>query len=163
MAASQDECVAQFPRQPCCNDRVYSRLISWAGYITNTPLPPTGTAPDVEWVRQRVLAEQLPATAYQYVTLVGPYLLEVPQISQRIRDHLNAWNDETTETALAADIDSGLAVVMPKIADSQISDGQVANWCEKNGYPVPPGLLPSQLVPGMMTLPMGPPPSFAPR
>jgi hypothetical protein len=156
MAASQDECVAQFPRQGVCNDRVYSRLISWAGYITAQPMPPTDTAPDVEWVRQRVLAEQLPAQATYYVPMVSPYLLEVPQINQNIRSHLNAWNDEATETTLVADIDSGLAVVMPKLADSTVSDDQVANWCRKNGYPVPDGM-PSQTMPSMMaTPPIGP-------
>jgi hypothetical protein len=149
MAASQDECVAQFPRQACCNDRIYSRLISWAGYTTALPMPPTDTAPDVEWVRQRVLAEKLPAQAYQYVTTVSPYLLPVPQISQKIRTHLNAWNDEATETDLAADIDSGLAVIMPKIAAATVSDAEVANWCDRNGYPLPPDL--------GMPLPMGSP------
>jgi hypothetical protein len=161
MAASQDECVAQFPRQPCCNDRLYSRLISWAGYITAQPLPPADTAPDVDWVRQRILAEQLPATAYQYVILVSPYLVAVPQIAGNIRSHLNAWNGEATETTLAADIDSGLAVVMPKIADSVISDSQVADWCEKNGYPVPPGLTGG--MPMMSGPPPGPSPFSAPR
>jgi hypothetical protein len=157
MAASQDECVAQFSRQQCCNDRVYSRLISWAGYQTAVPMPPTDTAPDVAWVRQRVLAEQLPAQAYVYVSQVSPYLLEVPNVTQSIRDHLNAWNDEATETTLAADIDNALAVVMPKIADQTISDSQVANWCTKNGYPLPDGITLSGFpVPMIMPTPLGP-------
>lgn len=138
MAASQDECVAQFPRQPCCNDRIYSRLISWAGYISALSLPPTDTPPDEGWVQQRILADRVPANGYQYVTTVSPYLLETPDITARIREHLNAWNDEATETSLAADIDSGLAVVMPKFAAATVSEQDLDNWLERNGYPLPP-------------------------
>jgi hypothetical protein len=135
MSASQDECVAQFPRQPVCNDRVYSRLLSWAAYITAQPLPPVDTPPDEAWVQQRILAERVPAQGYQMISTVSPYLLEVPNVTQNIRDHLNAWNDEATETTLAADIDTSLAVVMPKYAAATVSEQDVDNWLERNGYP----------------------------
>ena len=144
MAASQDECVAQFPRQPCCQDRVYSRLLSWAAYTTSLPLPPADTAPEKAWVQQRALAERLPQQATMLVAQIIPYLLETPNITQDIRAHLNAWNDEATETGLAAEIDTGLAVVMPKYAAIAVGDQEVANWCERNGYPPPADLqLPS--------------------
>ena len=147
MAASQDECNAQFPRQQVCIDRTYSRSIAWAAYTTSLPLPPTNTAPAVDWVRQRVLAERMPANANGYVSMIAPYLLEVPQITGRIRDHLNAWNDETTEGELVADIDTGFAVIMPKFAAAVISDQEVIAWCNRNGYPVPPEL---ETPPGQM-------------
>jgi len=140
MAASYDECVAQFPRQQVCLDRVYSRLLAWAAYITATALPPTDTAPDKGFVQQRILAERMPAQATFYTSQVSGYLLEVPNVTNSIREHLNAWNDEATETTLSSDIDTSLATVMPKFADAVISDGEVKAWCEKHGYPVPEGL-----------------------
>jgi hypothetical protein len=154
MAASQDECVAQFPRQAVCNDRLYSRLLSWSGYITALPMPPTDTAPDIEWVKQRLYAERLPSQAYNTLLYVSPYVVQVPQITQKIRSHLNAWNDETTETDLVADIDSALAVVMPKVAVTMVSDQDVANWCDANGYPLPPDL---GTGPATMAIPLMPP------
>jgi hypothetical protein len=144
MAYSQDECIAAYPRSQVCNDRLYSRLLSWAAYITALPMPPTDTAPDVEWVRQRILAERTPANATYYVPQISPYTLEEPDVATNIRQMLNAYNSEAQETSLVSFIDSALAVVMPKYAAATITDQQVAEWCERNGYPVPPNLdLPS--------------------
>jgi len=142
MAASKDECIAAFPRSQVCQDRTYSRLIAWASYTTSLPLPPTDTAPDPDWVRQRVLAERLPLYSGTYVSQVMPYLLEVPNVTDDVRSHLNAYNDEATETTLVGEIDAGLAVIMPKFAEAMVSDQDVANWCEKNGYPLPDGITP---------------------
>lgn len=153
MAASIDECIAQFPRQACCLDRVYSRLLGWAAYITAQPMPPSDTAPEIEWVQQRVLAERTPAQASGMVQQVAPYLMGVPNVTNDVRSHLNAWNDEATEATLASEIDAGLAVVMPKIAASTVSDQEVANWCDKNGYPRPPGLSGGAPMPMMMSSP----------
>jgi len=136
--ASQDECVAQFPRQQCCVDRTYARLLSWAGYITAQPLPPTDTAPPIDATRQRILAERIPSQAMGYTMQINPYLLEQPNVKDKIRVHLNAWNDDATNGELAAYIDSCLAVIMPVFADATINDGDVASWCQRNGYPVPP-------------------------
>jgi len=139
MAASKEECVAQFPRQPCVIDRVYARSLAWAAYTTALPLPPTDTAPEISAVRQRVLAEQMPLRSY--AAQIAPFLLETPIITDKVRDHLNAYNDEATETALAADIDTAFATVMPVFADAVISDTEVALWCDKHGYPRPDGLI----------------------
>lgn len=156
MAASHDECIAAFPRSQACQDRTYSRLISWASYTVSLPLPPTDIAPDPDWVRQRLLAERMPLYASTYVYQVMPYLLEVPNVTQDIRNHLNAFNDEATEATLVNEIDAGLAVIMPKFAAATVSDQEVANWCAKNGYPLPEGL---QATAG----PMPTPPGFAAR
>jgi hypothetical protein len=141
MAASSDECVAAFPRTQICLDRTYSRLLAWAAYIAAQPLPPTDTAPDKAFVQQRVVAERTPTTANMMTGQVAPYLLEVPNITQDIRSHLNAYNDESTESGLSSEIDTSLAVVMPKYAATIVSDQELANWCDKNGYPRPPDLV----------------------
>lgn len=140
MAASQDECIAAYVRTQVCLDRTYSRLLGWAAYITAQPMPPTDTAPEKAWIQQRILAERTPQQATGLAIQVGPYMLETPSITDVIRDHLNAYNDEAMETTLVAGIDSSLAVVMPKYAAYTISDRDVAAWCDKNGYPRPPGL-----------------------
>jgi hypothetical protein len=139
MAASREECVAQFPRQPCCIDRIYARSLAWAAYTTALPLPPADTAPEIAWVRQRVLAEQMPMRSY--AQQIAPFLMEVPNITDEVRSHLNAWNDEATETTLATDIDSAFASVMPVFAEAAIGDQEVALWCDKHGYPRPDGLI----------------------
>jgi len=153
MAASHDECVAQYPRQQICIDRAFSRLLSWAAYITAQALPPAGDPPAKDWVQQRVLAERTPAYANLYVGQVVPYLLEIPNITNGIRDALNAWNDEATEATIITDLDSAMAVVMPKYAAATVSDQEVANWCDRNGYPHPPGLV---LTTTLITTPPGP-------
>jgi hypothetical protein len=139
MAASKEECVAQFPRQPCCIDRIYARSLAWSAYTTALPLPPDDVAPEAQWVRERVLAEQTPLR--NYAQQIAPFLLETPTVTDKVREHLNAWNDEATDEILAGDIDAAFASVMPKFADAVISDAEVALWCDKNGYPRPPGLV----------------------
>jgi hypothetical protein len=140
MAASQDECVAQFPRQMVCVDRSYARMAAWAAYTIALPLPPTSTAPEIANVQQRILAERTPMQGTTYAQQVTPYLVEIPNITNKIRDHLNAWNAESTETTLAADIDGAFATVMPQFAAMIITDYDVALWCDKHDYPRPPGL-----------------------
>ena len=140
MAASQDECVAQFPRQAVCVDRTYARMASWAAYTMALPLPPTDAAPEILAVQQRILAERNPIQGMMHAQQVTPYLIEIPNITAKIRDHLNAWNAEATETSLAADIDGAFAVVMPRYAGTAIGDYDVALWCDKHGYPRPDGL-----------------------
>lgn len=153
MAASHDECIAAFPRSQVCMDRSYSRLIAWASYTASLPLPPdTSTAPDKAWVQQRVLAERTPLYANSYAPQVMPYMLEVPNVTDDIRSHLNAFNDEATETTLVGEIDQSLAVIMPKYAAAAISDGDVANWCDRNGYPRPDGLI--GVTPAITPMPM---------
>lgn len=140
MAASQDECVAQFPRQAVCIDRTYARMAAWAAYTMALPLPPTETAPEIDKVQQRVVAERNPTQGMNYAQGVTPYLIEVPNITAKIRDHLNAWNAEDTETTLAADIDGAFATVLPRFAAITVPDYDVALWCDKHGYPRPDGL-----------------------
>jgi len=141
MSASIDECKAQFPRQQVCLDRTYSRLLAWAAYIIATGLPPAGVAPDKAVVQQRILAERTPANATMYSQQLSPYLVENTNITAKVREHLNAWNDEATEGTLSSDIDGAMATIMPQFADAVISDQEVANWCDKHGYPRPSGLI----------------------
>lgn len=150
MAATVDECAANFARQQVCLDRTYARVFAWAAYQNALPLPPTDTAPDAEVVRQRIVAERTPTQIQSYAQQITPYQLEVPNITNRIREHMNAWNAEDTETSLSVDIDGALAVVMPRFARDSISDYDVALWCDKNGYPRPDGLVPP-LPPGPTT------------
>lgn len=140
MAASVDECVAQFPRQAVCIDRTYARMAAWAAYTMALPLPPAGTAPELAAVQQRLVAERTPMQGVMYAQQVTPYLIEAPNITARIRDHLNAWNAESTEAELAADIDAAFASVMPLYAAAVVTDYDVAVWCDKHGYPRPDGL-----------------------
>lgn len=135
--ASQDECVARFAGQQVCTNRTYSRLLAWAAYTSALPLPPTDTAPDEAAVRQRIVAERAPLQATIYAAQLGPFLMEEPVMTAKVRQHLSEWNDEATETALVADVDTAFASVMPRFADAVVTDADVAAWCDKHGYPQP--------------------------
>lgn len=142
MAATVDECVASFARQQVCIDRTYARVFPWAAYTSSLPLPPTGSAPEAAAVRQRIVADRTPVQGSVYAQQITPYLLEIPNITARVREHMSPWNDEELETGLATDIDGALAAVMPRFASDTITDYDVALWCDKHGYPRPDGLVP---------------------
>lgn len=134
---SQDICISKFPGQQVCIDRSYSRLLAWAAYTSALPLPPTDTAPDPALVRQRILAERAPMQTATYAAQIGPFLMEEPVMTAKVRQHLSEWNDELTEVDLAADIDTAFASVMPRFADAVVTDADVAAWLDKHGYPPP--------------------------
>lgn len=133
--ASQDECIARFAAQPICVQRSYSRLLAWAAYTSALPLPPTDTAPDPAAVKQRITAERAPMQANIYSAQLGPFLMEESVLTAKVRQHLSEWNDEDTEATLVADIDTALAAVMPRFAESVVTDQEAADWCAKHGYP----------------------------
>jgi hypothetical protein len=135
LMASQDECIARFPGQQICMQRSYSRLLAWAAYTSALPLPPTDTAPDPAAVKQRITAERAPMQATTYSAQLGPFLMEEPVMTARVREHLSEWNDEATETDLSSDIDTAFASVMPRFAESVVTDQEAADWCAKHGYP----------------------------
>jgi hypothetical protein len=135
--ASQDECVARFSGQQICVQRSYSRLLAWAAYTSALPLPPTTETPDPAAVKQRITAERTPMQANVYSAQLGPFLMEEPVMTAKVRDHLSEWNDEATETLLSGDIDTALASVMPRFADAVVTDADVTAWLDKHGYPPP--------------------------
>jgi len=133
--ASQDECVAAFAGSKICTNRSYSRLLAWAAYTSALPLPPIDTAPDPAAIKQRITAERAPMQAATYSAQLGPFLMEESVMTAKVRQHLSEWNDEDTEMTLVADIDTAFAAVMPRFADSVVTDADVAAWCDKHGYP----------------------------
>ena len=142
MAASKDECIAKFASQAVCIDRTYARVSAWAAYNGALPMPPPAEPPEKGVVRQRIVAERNPLQATAYAQQITPFLLGIVNITDKIRQHMSEWNDEATETTLAADIDGALAVVMPQFAEAIITDYDVALWCDKNGYPRSEDLVP---------------------
>src|SRR5262245_7785685 len=124
--ASQDECIARYPGQEICVRRSYSRLLAWAAYTSALPLPPIDTPPAPALVKQRIVAERAPMQPQIYASQLGPFLMEEPVMTAKVRAHLSEWNDETTEAALAADIDIAFAAVMPRFADAVVTDADVA-------------------------------------
>lgn len=139
--ASDDECVAQFSRQQICIDRIYSRVLNWASYTASLALPANNVAPDKGWVQQRVLAERMPAVGEMQARLLGPWFVEDPNIRAKVRQHLSVWNDATTETTLSNDIDVVVPFLMPKYCAANVTDNDVAYWCDRNSFPRPSGLV----------------------
>jgi hypothetical protein len=66
------------------------------------------------------------------------YFLQDPATQTNIRDYLNMWNDEAKETALAGQIEGVISGFVPRFADTDVSDAQVAQWYTDNGFATTP-------------------------
>jgi hypothetical protein len=127
--------MAQYPKQACVRDRNMGGLVAWAGYITAEAVPPT--KPDEEWVRERIVAEQIPLNPQVYVDRTMSYFLQDPQTETNVRDYLSEWNSEAQEAALCDQIQAVISAFMPRFAAADVSDAQVQQWYDQNGYPAP--------------------------
>lgn len=123
---------AQFPRQLVCRDRQYSGLLRWAAYRTALPIP--STKPDEDFVTQRIVAERIPANPDMYVTQTMAYVISTPDIQINVRQHLSAFNDDTVEASMDAQVDSALAATMPAYCRTQVSQQQIDEWYKDNGF-----------------------------
>lgn len=123
---------AQFPRSQTCRDRQYSGLLRWSAYEMALPIPPE--KPDEDFVRQRILAERVPVTIDMYVTQTMPYAIATPDIQTNVRQHLNAYNDDTVEASMDAQVDAAISSIMPAYAKTQVSEQAVKDWYESNGF-----------------------------
>src|SRR5262245_58405765 len=127
---------AQFPKQQICRDRQYAGLLRWSAYIGALAIP--GTKPDEQFVANKIVASRIPSQTDSYVTLTISYSVADPTIQQNVRQHLSAFNDDTTEQTMDAQVDAALGANLPYFAKSQVSDQQIKEWYEANGFPETP-------------------------
>ena len=128
--------MAQYPKQPGVRDRNLGGLVAWAGYVTAEPIPPT--KPDAAWVRERIVAEQIPLQAAIYVDRTMHYFLQDPATEANLRDYLSEWNSEAAEATLSAEVQTVIGAFMPRFAAADVSDAQVQQWYDQNGFVDPP-------------------------
>jgi len=110
-------------------------LIEWAGSVTAQSIPTT--KPDTAWVQQRLVAERIPQQPDGYTQRTLAYFLQDPTTQTNIREYLNSFNDDATEVALGAQINSVITAFMPRFAASDVTDQQVQQWYDSNGFGTP--------------------------
>lgn len=124
--------LADYPKQQVVRDRNYVGLDQWAAYTATLEIPTA--KPDADWVRMRMVAERIPQQLDSYVQRTLSYFLQDPATQTNIRQYLNAYNDEATETALASQIEGVIGTFMPRFAAMEINDTQVDQWYADNGF-----------------------------
>ena len=128
--------IAQYPKAVVVRDRNSGGLIEWAGYTAALPIPTEKPPP--EWVKERLVAEQIPLQTSIYVDRTMSFFQQDPQTQQNVRDLLSEWNDEAQEVSLSAQIQNVIGSFMPRFSDLEISSAQVEQWYTDNGFPAPP-------------------------
>lgn len=125
--------IAQFPRQQICRDRQYSGLLRWSAYILALEIPTE--KPTEQWVKERITAGRVTVNADMYVAQTISGVASVPDIQTNIRQHLSAFNDETTEASMDLQVDGALSATMPHFCAGAVTDAEVSRWYEDNGFP----------------------------
>jgi predicted Abi (CAAX) family protease len=133
--ASDYTLLAEYPKQQVVRDRNYIALNNWAGYTASLPIPQA--KPDESWVKIRIVSERIPMQPDSYVQRTMSYFLQDPATQTNVRQYLNAFNDDAVETALAAQMEPIIGSFMPRFADVDVSDAQVTDWYNANGFPSP--------------------------
>lgn len=128
--------IAQFPTQPVCRQRQHTALLKWSAYQLALPIP--GTKPDEAFVKQRIVAGRITVNPDIYVAQTINGTASTPDIQTNIRQHMSPWNDEAVEAAMDAQVESSLAIVMPTYCAGAVSDQEVLNWYNDNGFEEPP-------------------------
>ena len=127
---------AKFPQTQVCRDRQYSGLLRFSAYFGALPIPEAKPAED--WVRQRILAERIPPQTTFFVEQTMSYVVATPDIQTNIRQHLNGYNDDTTEASMDVQVDAAISSTMPAYAKTQVSEQAVKDWYTNNGFPETP-------------------------
>jgi hypothetical protein len=125
---------AEFPRQKVCRDRQNLGLTRWAAYILAQAIP--ATKPDEAFVEQRIIASRIYDQTENYVNLTIQYTLADPAIQTNVRQHLSAYNDESTEVSMDAQVDGAIGTYMPGFCRGKVSQQEIDNWYVENGFTV---------------------------
>jgi hypothetical protein len=128
--------LAQYPKQQVVRDRNYAGLVAWSAYVTNEPIP--ATKPDEDWVRERIVAEQIPLQTNVYVDRTMSYFMQDPATETGVSELMNPWNNEATEVSLSASVQTVIGTFMPRFAMQDVNDATVEQWYFDHGFADPP-------------------------
>ena len=123
---------AEFPQSVTCRKRQYSGLLRWSAYIKAGAFPTD--KPTETWVEQWLVAERIPINAEVHVQQTMSYMVASPDIQTNMRQHLNPYNDETTEASMDAQVDTAISTSMPAYCHTQVSQQQIDQWYADNGF-----------------------------
>jgi hypothetical protein len=124
--------LAKFLTQPVVRDRNLVALLAWSARIAAQPVP--ASAPSASEVKVRLLAERVPSQIENYVQRMMAYFLQDGTVQLNIRQHLNPFNHESVEEALAAELNSVIDGFALRFAELEISDSQALLWLTEH-YP----------------------------
>jgi hypothetical protein len=123
---------SKYLTRPVVRQRNSITLVTWSGYQVAVVIP---DAPDDAWIRQRIVAEQIPLALDIHVMQTLVYFLQDTVTQTNILQFVSEDNDSATEVALSSQNDSIAATFMPRYAQTVISDSQVTNWRTQNDKP----------------------------
>jgi hypothetical protein len=128
--------LAQYPKQMVVRDRNLGGLVAWAAYTTAETIPTTKPAED--WVRLRIVGEQIPLNTTTYVDRTIHYFLQDPATIANARAYMSLYNDDAQEATLSDEIQTVIGAFMPRFAASDVSEAQVQQWYTDHGFPTTP-------------------------
>src|SRR4029450_6238093 len=126
---------AQFPKQQVCRDRQAMALTRWAAY-TLAQAVPIGN-PEDTLLEQRLMAAKFLDDIDYWTGKTMQLTLADPAIQTNIRQHLSAFNDESTEVSMDAQMDGAVGGWVADYAHGKITQQQIDAWYAENGFPPP--------------------------
>jgi hypothetical protein len=126
---------AQFPKQPVCRDRQAMALTRWAAYTLAQAIPVE--KPAESFVEQRLMAARFLDDIDYWTGKTMQLTLADPSIQTNIRQHLSAFNDETTEASMDAQMDAAVSGWVADYAHGKITQQEIDDWYAENGFPPP--------------------------
>lgn len=152
--------VSRYLSQQVVRQRNSITLNQWAAYTGTLPIPQD---PDDNWIRSRVIAEQIPLSLDQTVQQTLAYFLQDPAVVENIAKFISPDNDTATEQDLAAKNQNIVGTFMPRYAMSVVNAMQIQQWREKNGLVANPATAsPIATGPHTTMQPPAPPPPVTP-
>jgi len=133
MPAIDNTLQSKYLTRPVVKQRNSITLIAWAAYTAAAAIPAT---PDDAWIRERIVAENIPMQPDYITQQTIAYFLQDPATSENIRGFISEDNTDTEEVTLAQANDGIVGAFMPRFAQTTVSDQQVNDWKARNGLSV---------------------------
>lgn len=121
--------VAQYLTQQVVRQRNSITLNNWASYVATEPIP---TDPDDAWVRQRIVAEQMPRMIDNTVNQTLCYFAQDPAVADNVLPWISAFNPTDVEQDLSAQNQTIVGTFMPRYAQATVSQQQIDQWRKDN-------------------------------
>lgn len=124
---------SRYLTRPIVRQRNSVTLLAWSDYVATQPIP---TPPDDAWIRERIIAENMPLSLdYTTVQTLG-YFLQDAGTQQNILQYISEDNDTATEQTLADSNQTICGTFMPRFALTTVTDQQIEAWKEQNNVAV---------------------------
>ena len=125
-----------YGEQPIVRNRTKTAINYWAGYVSSLPIP--ATKPDPSWVKERILAGMMTTMPENYLTMAFNFYTQDAGIQTAMRDLMDGFPTEAESTNYATVMESSTGAVMSKMAPVLVSNQQVQDWYNANGFAEPP-------------------------